>query len=93
LNYNYRRGLPLETEAKKRLRLQELKDYEGGKKCLSPSIFRKTKGPLILGSGNITSTTTSTTSETTARTSLNGGKRCESLAGLKDFSISDFDIN
>jgi hypothetical protein len=24
-----------------------VKDYEDGKKCLSPSIFRKTKGPII----------------------------------------------
>jgi hypothetical protein len=93
LNYNYRRGLPLETEAKKRLRLQELKDYEGGKKCLSPSIFRKTKGPLILGSGNISSGATSTSSETTSKNTTNGGKKTETMAGLKEFSVSDFDIN
>jgi hypothetical protein len=93
LTSNYRRGLPLETEAKKRLRLQELKDYEGGKKCLSPSIFRKTKGPLILGSGNISSGATSTSSETTIKNSANGGKKTETMSGLKEFSVSDFDIN
>jgi hypothetical protein len=26
----------------------EIKDSEGGKKCLSPSIFRKSKGPVVL---------------------------------------------
>jgi hypothetical protein len=25
-----------------------MKDYEEGRKCLSPSIFRKSKGPIIL---------------------------------------------
>jgi hypothetical protein len=60
---------------------------------LSPSIFRKIKGPLILGSGSISSGTTSTSSESTIKTAVNGGKRVEGVAGLKEFTISDFDIN
>jgi len=48
----FRKGLPSETETKKRQRLLEIKDFEGGKKCLSPSIFRKSKGPIIFASQN-----------------------------------------
>jgi hypothetical protein len=87
-----RRGLPLESEAKKRLRLQEIKDYEGGKKCLSPSIFKRTKGPLIVGT-NHSSATTSTSSETTAKSTQSGGKRGEAAATLKEFNKADFDSN
>ena len=45
-----------------------MKDYEGGKKCLSPSIFRKNKGPLILGQTNsMSGPPTSTSSDTTSK--------------------------
>lgn len=87
-----RRGLPLESEAKKRLRLQEIKDYEAGKKCLSPSIFRKTKGPLIVGT-NQSSAATSIASETTARSNPSGGKKAEGAGVIKDFNMADFDVN
>ena len=30
----------------------EIKDFEDGKKCLSPSIFRKTKGPIIFSASH-----------------------------------------
>jgi len=46
------KGLPSEDEAKKRQRLQEMKDYEHGKKVLSPSIFRKSKGPIIFAASS-----------------------------------------
>lgn len=29
-----------------------MKEYECGKKCLSPSIFRKSKGPVVLASAS-----------------------------------------
>jgi hypothetical protein len=38
------------------MRLQEMKEYEGGKKCLSPSIFRKSKGPMVLAAASSTLT-------------------------------------
>ena len=40
--------MPSEDEAKKRQRLMEMKNYEQGMKVLSPSIFRKSKGPVVL---------------------------------------------
>jgi len=48
----FSKGLPSESETKKRQRLIEIKDFEGGKKCVSPSIFRKSKGPIIFASQN-----------------------------------------
>jgi hypothetical protein len=59
---------------------------------LSPSIFRKTKGPLIAGT-NLSSGTTSTSSDTTARSIPSGGKKVDLAAGTKEFNLADFDLN
>jgi hypothetical protein len=88
--------LPLESEAKKRLRLLEMKDYEGGRKCLSPSIFRKNKGPLILGGHGAASQSgppTSASSDTTSKGFQTGAKKSDLTNGLKDFNMGDMDIN
>lgn len=73
----------MESEAMKRLRLQEIKDYEGGKKCLSPSIFRKTKAPLIVGSSN-SSTKASTNIDPLLKAQTSSSKKVESFLPLKD---------
>ena len=67
----------------KRLRLQEIKDVEGGKKCLSPSIFRKAKAPFVLASGNI-STTPSTSSESSGKSQATTGRKLEPLGPYRD---------
>jgi hypothetical protein len=59
--------LPSENETKKRQRIQEMKDYECGRRCLSPSIFRKSKGPIIFA--------TSTSATATNNGSLDGASR------------------
>jgi hypothetical protein len=82
----------LESEAKKRLRLHEMKDYYRGKKCLSPSIFKKTKGPLIIGSTN-SSVATSASSDSMLKSLQSGGKKSDQFGLIKDFTQSDFDLN
>lgn len=71
-----------------------MKDYEGGKKCLSPSIFRKNKAPLIVGTmSSISGPPTSASSDTTNKGPTMSGKRGESTLGQKEFSIADMDVN
>jgi hypothetical protein len=97
-HYFYRKGLPSENENKKRLRLQEMKEYEEGKKILSPSIFRKSKGPIMLSASStaLTSTNSLTASLTDASQKVvpsNGFKKPDATAIAKDVSILDYDIN
>jgi len=37
-----------------------MKDYEEGRRCLSPSVFRKSKGPIILTTSYATLTANNT---------------------------------
>jgi hypothetical protein len=62
---HFRKGLPSENETKKRQRIQEMKEYECGRRCLSPSIFRKSKGPINFA--------TSSTATATNIASADGG--------------------
>jgi hypothetical protein len=74
-----------------------MKEFEGGRRCLSPSIFRKSKGPLIFA-----------TSSSSITTNVYDGSRNFQPAGSfkgkagplsdpqlipKDISIQDYDIN
>jgi hypothetical protein len=88
----FRKGLPSETESRKRQRLLEIKDYQDGKKCLSPSIFRKSKGPIIFtaqsgtlnGGGGF---------EVSLRGLQVGSRKTEGANVAKEISLQDFDIN
>lgn len=62
-----------------------MKEYHAGKKCLSPSIFRKAKGPLIVGT-TFTSPPTSASSESTLKSMQNGGKKADGLGMAKEFN-------
>ena len=71
-----------------------MKDYQGGKKCLSPSIFRKNKGPLILGqASNQSGPLTSASSDTSSKGFQASSKKFDIGGGLKDFNMADMDIN
>eukprot|EP00347_Sterkiella_histriomuscorum_P020303 403338323 len=98
------KGLPSETETKKRQRLMEIKDQEGGKKCLSPSIFRKSKGPILFAvqsanfqtQGGVSTTAAnsgSANNDTSNKTSNFPSKRIDSAAIIKELTLQDFDIN
>lgn len=82
-----RQGLPSENETKKRQRLKEMKEYEGGKRCLSPSIFRKSKGPVVL---TASSAAIATASEAPSKAGP-GVKRAESMA--REVTLQDYDVN
>lgn len=92
-NDYYRKGLPFENEAKKRLRLQEIKDFDCGKKCLSPSIFRKNKVPLLFGIASSNSNPSSIASDSTSKSIAIGSKKVENIQGFKESNQIDFDIN
>ena len=55
-----------------------MKDYEQGKRVLSPSIFRKSKGPIILAASSAAISTTMTFDTVTSKgngSSLAGGSK------------------
>lgn len=84
--------MPSETESRKRQRLLEIKDSEDGKKCLSPSIFRKSKGPIIFASSN---PTVAPSGSVDAQFKSNGTslRRQEGGGLVKEVSLGDFDVN
>lgn len=89
----YRKGLPFEGEAKRRLRLQEIKDFEGGRKCLSPSIFRKTKGSNFFATQGNSYFALGGLQDSTQRGREGGGKRGETNGNLREFNIAELDLN
>jgi hypothetical protein len=89
---SFRKGLPSETESRKRQRLIEIKDFEDGKKCLSPSIFRKSKGPIIFSASH-QALTSNATFETSIKGVQIGSKRGDGAGLVKEISLNDFDIN
>jgi hypothetical protein len=96
-----RKGLPSENETKKRQRIQEMKEYECGRRCLSPSIFRKSKGPIIFATSTSAAATNIALTDGGAKPLQSGlafkGKLAGSFVdatGLpKDLSTNDYDIN
>ena len=70
----------------------DLKDYEDGRKCLSPSIFRKSKGPIIFTASH-TSITSNSNFEATVKGLAFNFKKQEGAGPIKEISLSDFDIN
>jgi hypothetical protein len=77
--------------------LNELKEFEEGKRVLSPSIFRKSKGPIILSAsaaGFISQISASQNLEGTQKTISQGTfKKPEASAIVKDVSLVEYDIN
>ena len=71
-----------------------MKDYEGGKRCLSPSIFRKSKGPIVL-TASAAAITSTNTFDTTIRGLQTQGtfKKPDGSTISKDISIQEYDIN
>ena len=63
-----------------------MKDYALGKKCLPPSIFRKSKGPIILSTSS-QYLNVSGPLETSLKGINNGAKRSEALGIIKDASL------
>jgi len=86
-------GLPSENENKKRQRLQEMNDYEEGKKVLSPSIFRKNKGPIILAASMAAISSNNSLEAPNRTLSAAGFKKPESLAAAKEITLQDYDIS
>lgn len=78
-----------------------MKEYECGRRCLSPSIFRKSKGPIIFATSTSTAATNIASSDGGAKTLQTGltfkGKLAGSFgdaSGLpKDLSTNDYDVN
>jgi hypothetical protein len=89
--------LPSESETKKRQRIQEMKEFEGGRRCLSPSIFRKSKGPIIFAtsSSSITTNVVDGSRNFQPAASFKGrpGTLSDPSVMAKDISIQDYDIN
>lgn len=67
-----------------------MKNYEQGMKVLSPSIFRKSKGPLVLAASAVAGQFDSSAKPVAPASLL--GKKPESLGGSKEFSLQDYDI-
>lgn len=90
-----RSGLPSEDEAKKRQRLMEMKNYEQGMKVLSPSIFRKSKGPVVLAASAsaLTSASQFDSSARPGQTSALLSKKPDATGVAKEFSLQDYDLN
>jgi hypothetical protein len=78
-----------------------MKEYECGRKCLSPSIFRKSKGPIIFATSTSTAATNIGSTDGASRpvqsaVSIKGkplGPMNDTLALTKDLSMNDYDIN
>ena len=70
----------------------EIKDFEDGKKCLSPSIFRKSKGPIIFSASH-NSVNSNVNFENTIKGLAFNSKKTEGQGGIRDISMADFDIN
>ncbi|CDW73737.1 myb-like dna-binding domain-containing protein [Stylonychia lemnae] len=87
------KGLPSETETKKRQRLLEIKDQEGGKKCLSPSIFRKSRGPIIFAVQSSNFTSQNGNLDVPVKTGSLSSKRIDGNQVAKELNLQDFDIN
>jgi hypothetical protein len=71
-----------------------MKDYEEGRRCLSPSVFRKSKGPIILTTSS--SALTANNSIDASIKGLNNGlkKGLADPSGIsKEIGMQDFDIN
>ena len=92
---SYSKGLPSESETKKRQRLLEMKEYECGKRCLSPSIFRKSKGPIVLAASSSTFASTNTFESPlkSIQPSTPGYKKGDSTGQVKELTLQDYDIN
>jgi hypothetical protein len=88
----FSQGIPLEGETQKRQRILEIRDQEGGRKCLSPSIFRKNKA-FLLGGSLVQSLQVATPHEFSSKGAPVGGKKSDGAALIKDFSAQDLDIN
>lgn len=78
-----------------------MKEYECGRRCLSPSIFRKSKGPIIFATSTSAAATNIASTDGGAKALQSGltfkGKLTGTfgdLSGLpKDLSTNDYDIN
>ena len=70
-----------------------MKDFENGKRCLSPSIFRKSKGPVILSSSCAAFMGNNQLEVPNKVTQSQSIKKTETIALAKDASIAEYDIN
>ena len=78
-----------------------MKEYECGRRCLSPSIFRKSKGPIIFATSTSSAATNIGSTDGTCRpvqsaVSFKGkplGPMSDTVALSKDLSMNDYDIN
>jgi|LauGreDrversion4_2_1035121.scaffolds.fasta_scaffold2162218_1 hypothetical protein len=71
-----------------------MKDYEEGRRCLSPSVFRKSKGPIILTTSS-SALTANSTIDASIKGLNNGLKKgpTDPSGVSKEISMQDFDIN
>lgn len=71
-----------------------MKEYAGGKKCLSPSIFRKSKGPIVLVASSQTLTSTGVL-EAPVKSLQSAAvlKKNDTAAIAKELSLQDYDLN
>ena len=77
------------------MRLNELKEFEEGKRVLSPSIFRKSKGPIILSASaaGFASQVAQNLEISQKSASLGNFKRPESSSLVKEVSLVEYDVN
>jgi hypothetical protein len=71
-----------------------MKDYEEGRRCLSPSVFRKSKGPIILTTSS-NALTANSTIDASIKGLNNGLKKgpIDPSGVSKEIGMQDFDIN